>query len=325
MIKISVIVAVYKAEAYLHRCVDSLLAQTFTDFEILLIDDGSPDRSGEICDEYARRDARIRVFHKANEGVGATRRFGIDHACGEYSIHADPDDWAEPAMLEELYRKAKETDADMVICDYYVDFPNKTIYRKQEPASLDHYQLMKELFQRLHAGLWNKLIKSTCYKTRDVHFIKGINYREDLLVNIQILKQETKVAYLPKAFYHYDQIINSGSISRNITYEYYKVSEEVYKNLKWLLQDYDDFEDELNRQGLGLLYILLEIGARRIDLRNKKTELELNLNAKHLHSLRSDYRVFLVYLSLNVNHSLALFLCTLVTKMKYLLVELKLR
>ena len=113
MIKISVIVAVYKAEAYLHRCVDSLLAQTF--------------------DEYARKDSRIRTFHKPNEGVGATRQFGIDHACGEYSIHADPDDWVEPTMLEELYRKAKETDADMVICDYYVDFPHKRLTGSRNP------------------------------------------------------------------------------------------------------------------------------------------------------------------------------------------------
>lgn len=325
MIKISVIVAVYKAEVYLHRCVDSLLAQTFTDFEILLIDDGSPDRSGEICDEYARKDARIRVFHKANEGVGATRQFGIGHACGEYSIHADPDDWAEPTMLEELYKKAKETDADMVICDYYVDFPHKTIYRKQEPTSLDSHQLMKDLFQRLHAALWNKLIKSTCYQTRDVHFIKGINYREDLLVNMQILKQEIKVTYLPRAFYHYDQIINSGSITHNISYEYYKVWEEVFKNLKRLLHDYAELENELDREGIRLLYILLEIKARRRELESKKTELGLNLDMNRLYSLRSDYRVLLVFLSLNVSHAFALFLCALVNRVKSWLVGLKLR
>lgn len=325
MIKISVIVAVYKAEAYLHRCVDSLLAQTFTDFEILLIDDGSPDRSGEICDEYAQKDSRIRTFHKPNEGVGATRQFGIDHACGEYSIHADPDDWVEPTMLEELYRKAKETDADMVICDYYVDFPHKTTYRKQEPTSLDSHQLMKDLFQRLHAALWNKLIKSTCYQTREVHFIKGINYREDLLVNMQILKQETKVAYLPRAFYHYDQIINSGSITHNISYEYYKVWEEVFKNLKRLLHDYAELENELDREGIRLLYILLEIKARRRELESKKTELGLNLDMNCLYSLRSDYRVLLVFLSLNVSHAFALFLCTLVNRAKSWLVGLKLR
>ena len=106
--KISVIVPVYKAEAYLHRCVDSLLAQTFQDFEVLLVDDGSPDRSGEICDEYARKDSRVRVFHKENGGVSSARQYGMDHAQGEYTIHADPDDWVEPTMLEELYRKEKD-------------------------------------------------------------------------------------------------------------------------------------------------------------------------------------------------------------------------
>ena len=114
---ISIIVAVYKAESCLRRCVDSLLAQTFQDYEILLVDDGSPDRSGEICDEYARKDNRVRVFHKENGGVASARQCGMNNARGEYVIHADPDDWVEPNMLEELYGKAKEENADMIICD----------------------------------------------------------------------------------------------------------------------------------------------------------------------------------------------------------------
>ena len=111
--KISVIVPVYKAEAYLHRCIDSLLAQTFFDFEILLVDDGSPDRSGEICAEYARKDRRVRVFRKNNGGVSSARQCGIDNVVGEYSIHVDPDDWVEPTMLEELYEKAKKEAAPL--------------------------------------------------------------------------------------------------------------------------------------------------------------------------------------------------------------------
>ena len=95
MPKVSIIVPVYKAEKYLNRCVDSILAQTFTDFELLLIDDGSPDRSGEICDEYAKKDSRIRVIHKENGGVSSARQRGLDESIGEYTIHADPDDWVE--------------------------------------------------------------------------------------------------------------------------------------------------------------------------------------------------------------------------------------
>ena len=93
---VSVIIPVYKAEQYIHHCLDSLLAQTFKDFEIILIDDGSPDKSGEICDSYAAADNRIKVIHKKNGGVSSARQCGIDHAVGEYTIHVDPDDWTEP-------------------------------------------------------------------------------------------------------------------------------------------------------------------------------------------------------------------------------------
>lgn len=127
MPKISIIVPVYKAEKYLNRCVDSILAQTFTDFELLLIDDGSPDKSGEICDEYARKDSRVRVIHKENGGVSSARQRGLDESIGEYTIHADPDDWVEPTMLEELYNKANKEDADMVICDFFYEYKTGSV------------------------------------------------------------------------------------------------------------------------------------------------------------------------------------------------------
>ena len=212
--KISVIVPVYKAEAYLHRCMDSLLAQTFTDFEILLVDDGSPDKSGEICDEYAKMDKRIRVFHKENGGVSSARQCGMDHARGEYTIHADPDDWVDPTMLEELYRKAKEEDADMVICDFYEERKNKTIYVRQQPSSLDHETVLCELFQQLHGSCCNKLVKRACYREFGVKFPLELSYCEDLFVNTCLLSHKINVAYLPKAYYHYDQYTNGESLVR---------------------------------------------------------------------------------------------------------------
>ena len=104
---ISIIVAVYKAESCLRRCVDSLLAQTFQDYEILLVDDGSPDRSGEICDEYARKDNRVRVFHKENGGVASARQCGMNNARGEYVIHADPDEYAGGTIRKGKRRKCR--------------------------------------------------------------------------------------------------------------------------------------------------------------------------------------------------------------------------
>ena len=214
--KISVIVPVYKAERYLHKCVDSLLAQTFSDFEVILVDDGSPDRSGELCDEYARRDSRVRVIHKPNGGVSSARQCGMDHAQGEYTIHADPDDWTEPTMLEELYRKAKDEDADMVICDFYMEFPYKKVYIRQCPPSLNTRTVLRALFQQLHGSCWNKLVRRTCYSQYGIRFPEGLNICEDFFVNAELLKHDIKVGYLARAFYHYDKSANPNSITVNM-------------------------------------------------------------------------------------------------------------
>ena len=214
---ISVIVPVYKAEKYIHRCVDSLLAQTFQNFEVLLVDDGSPDRSGEICDEYAKKDLRVRVFHKENGGVSSARQCGMDNARGEYTIHADPDDWVEPEMLEELYKKAKEEDADMVICDYYVNYRRKQIYKQQKPVSLDHDAIMRQLLlQQLHGACWNKLVRRKLIEDFGILFPLDMTIWEDLYVNCCFLMHEVKVCYLGKALYHYDTIINENSLVKNV-------------------------------------------------------------------------------------------------------------
>lgn len=118
MPKISVIVPVYKVEPYLAGCVDSLLAQTLQDIEIVLVDDGSPDGCGGICDEYAARDSRIRVIHQGNQGLPGARNSGLRAASGDYVGFVDSDDYIDPDMFEKLYEAARENDADFVMCDY---------------------------------------------------------------------------------------------------------------------------------------------------------------------------------------------------------------
>lgn len=214
--KISVIVAVYKAEAYLHRCVDSLLAQTFQDFEILLIDDGSPDNSGKICDDYAKQDARIRVFHKENGGVASARQCGIDHARGEYTTHVDPDDWVEPTMLEDLYKKAKEVDADMIWGDFYLEYKDETKYEKQQPSSLNVKNVLSDIFiNKLRISLCGRLIRTSYYKNNYIFFPLDIKYGEDNCVLIKLLCKVKRLSYLPHAYYHYDLHSNPNSLSRN--------------------------------------------------------------------------------------------------------------
>ena len=215
--KISVIVPVYKAEHYLARCVDTLLAQTFDDFEAILVDDGSPDNSGAICDEYALKDKRVRVIHQPNAGVSMARQKGLDNARGEYVIHADPDDWVEPDMLKELYAKVKEEDADMVICDFYAHYGEKVVYERQQPSSLDPNTVLCDLFKHLHGSCWNKLVRRVCFLKFDIQFSEGVSFCEDLLINSTLLQHNIKVAYLSNAFYHYDCCINSNSLVRKKT------------------------------------------------------------------------------------------------------------
>ncbi len=213
---VSIIVPVYKAEAYLHRCVDSLLSQTFTDFEILLIDDGSPDGSGMFCDKYAKKDSRIKVFHKENGGVASARQCGLDNATGEYIIHADPDDWVEITMLEALYMKAKEDDADMVICDFFIENNKGTHYRAQKLNSLNADVILRQLLShQLHGSCCNKLVRKSCFVKYDVCFNPDIIRWEDLYINCELLRHDIKVTYIPNAFYHYDCIINESSLVRN--------------------------------------------------------------------------------------------------------------
>lgn len=211
---ISVIIPVYNAEKTIRRTLDSIKEQTFLDFEVIMIDDGSTDASRDICDEYTRSDKRFRVKHKQNQGVGAARQDGIEEAKGEYTIHVDPDDWIEPTMLKDLYLKAKQSNADMVICDFFENIGKVQIYHKQQPHSLEPKTVLRELFQQLHGSCWNKLVKRVCYNQYNVSFPKNIYYCEDLYVNAKLLMHPIKVAYLPKAYYHYVQYNNKATLIR---------------------------------------------------------------------------------------------------------------
>ena len=236
--QISVIVPVYKAEKYLHRCVDSILAQSFTDFELILINDGSPDNSGALCNEYAKTDTRIKVFHNQNMGVSKTRQFGIDKAQGEYSIHVDSDDWIEPEMLEVLYKEAINSNADIVICDYYVNIGNTCRVIKQKPTSTLNSDVLQDMFRTLHGSLCNKLIRSSCYSEFGIHFPEDMSLCEDLYVVCSILKHDVKIKYTPQAFYHYIQDANDCSITK-ITGSGYEYDVMLLERFSELLKDND--------------------------------------------------------------------------------------
>lgn len=217
---ISVIIPVYNAEKYLRLCLDSLISQTYKDFEIILINDGSTDNSSNLCDEYSGIDNRIRVIHKKNGGVSSARQVGIDSARGTYTIYVDSDDWVEPNMLEELYNTAVSSKADMVICDYYMESLNEIKLIRQRPSGLEHDIVLADLFKTLHGSCCNKLIKRDCYSRYNISFPMNLSVCEDLYVIASLLKHNITVEYLPKAFYHYILNNNDNSLSKIVNSSY---------------------------------------------------------------------------------------------------------
>ncbi len=245
---VSIIVPVYKAEAYLSRCVDSLLSQSYEDFEILLIDDGSTDRSGEMCDEYASADSRVRTFHKANGGVASARQLGHDMARGEYIIHSDPDDWVEPDMLECMLSAAKKADADVVIAnhiEHYSASRSRTVENKFSslaPEDILHGLLRSEI----HGALWNKLIRKASLEKYDIRFLTGVSYSEDFYICCRLMQHsELVVVTVDKAFYHYVMYSNPHSIVRNITPQLLIDYQKVIQGVLECLDDEQFGEDKL--------------------------------------------------------------------------------
>lgn len=214
---ISIIVPVYNTDKYLCKCLDSILAQTYTNWEAILVDDGSTDKSGKICDDYAAKDKRFNVIHQNNGGVSVARQTGLDNATGDYIIHCDPDDWIEPTMLEELTQKAVKEDADMVICDIITHRNGIIEYSHIDlvtPTTAKEVQL-QIIRQKLHGSCCNKLIRSRFCKKAGFK-PSDIIYCEDELYNIRILNNDLKISYIPRALYNYRND-NIGSICNTLS------------------------------------------------------------------------------------------------------------
>lgn len=205
-IKISVIIPVYKAEAYIDKCIQDILGQKFKDFELLLVLDGSFDESEDICDKWALKDSRIKVIKEQHAGVAHARQVGIDNVHGEYILFVDADDTVSPTMLEEMYNVAKEQDADIVISDFTELTHSGDIYRSQQPSSLNGLSILEDILNgKLYGALWNKLISTEAIRRSKAHFVEALTMREDFVFLSELLPHVNKIAYIPKAFYGYER------------------------------------------------------------------------------------------------------------------------
>lgn len=259
---ISVIVPIYNAEAYLHKCIDGILTQTLSDFQLILVDDGSTDKSPQICDDYAHRDSRVEAVHKENGGLTSARKVGMDFARGGYSIHIDPDDWVEPNLLEALYCQAQAQNADMVICDFWEHANGAVIYSKQQPRSLHHKDVMAEMFTTLKGTMWNKLIRTSCYRQFQVQFYEELVLIEDLFLNFQLLLHPMTVAYVPQALYHYERNVNPNSLTMTGDERFQGYADGICRRFRELLQPYPEFWNLwVEKEMPWIAYLTLYYGA----------------------------------------------------------------
>lgn len=213
---ISVIVPIFNAEKYLHRCIKRILAQDYTDYELLLIDDGSTDNSGTICDEYAIKDNRIRVFHKENGGVSSARNWGLDNAIGEYIMFVDSDDYMLPGMLEVMVSTLKAKSADLVVCG--TTETGGGYWRPIADVDYSINQLKENFVSLLHTELlsppWNKIYKKEIIGSN--RFCEDISFGEDLLFNIQYLEKCENISFIKESpFYHEKENENSLVVKFN--------------------------------------------------------------------------------------------------------------
>lgn len=210
---ISIIVPVYKASMHVHKCVDSILDQTYKDFELILINDGSPDDSGEICEDYALKDSRVIVKHKQNGGVSSARNMGLDIAKGKYIMFVDSDDWIESNTLETLSDQIKSNHSDAIIFGLVKSLTSNNQLVKSEfngfykESEINISELVSNFVYYLNsAGMqpsWMYVFKASIIFEHKLRFNKNLVLYEDFDFNLRYLKHCNKVKFIPQALYHY--------------------------------------------------------------------------------------------------------------------------
>lgn len=237
--KVSITVPVYNAEKYLSQCIDSLLCQTLKELEIVIVNDGSTDGSLQICEEYARKDTRIKLVNKENEGSASARQAALDASTGEYVCSCDADDWMEPIAYEKLYNKAKETNADIVVFDSIADYSDgrQVVHRYGKDPNESKDLLDDAINGRFPISVCFKMIKRDIFRKYNLIWEKGINLGEDYLMTLKILQNKVKVAYLPYPLYHYRRIYGGSSYTNNITMNTFS---QIFYVQQWILAHVDN-------------------------------------------------------------------------------------
>lgn len=259
---ISVILPVYNVEKYLERCLNSILAQTFSDFEVILVDDGSTDSSGSICDEYALKYPNIIAIHKENGGLASARNTGIPHACGEYVAFVDSDDWIEKTTYQVLHSSVLEYAPDIisfgcrkiqngtVLNQTLPEFP-EGLYSKEQlrnqilPDSIAKHRAFDQAYLPVHMSAWGNLYKRDFVQKKALLFTSEREVlNEDWLFNIRCLHRAESLQVIHKAFYNYDT--REGSLSMSHKSDSYERKKKLFAAYQEELADVSNSDPEIN-------------------------------------------------------------------------------
>ena len=238
---ISVIVPVYKVEKYLEKCIESIIKQTYTNLQIILVDDGSPDNCGKICDEYAKKDSRIEVIHKINGGLSDARNVGINRANGRYIGFVDSDDYIKEDMYEKLINLIKEYDADISICNLYDVIDGNECIRNKDNGIHEYSRIdiLKEILldKNIQSYAWNKLYKKELFD--EIKYPIGKKY-EDIGTTFYLFEKCNKIVVTSEPEYYYlkraDSLVNNVTESTILDYTEIIIQRYLYikQNIKEL-------------------------------------------------------------------------------------------
>lgn len=293
---VSIIVPVYNVEKYLKQCVDSILGQTFPEFELILVDDGSKDGSSVICDNYAKSDDRVVVIHQENHGQTAARKAGFHASCGEYIYFVDSDDWLEPNLIELAYGLAVDNDADIVTFDSYFNysFHQCPVTQPIESGIFDKSGLMEKIYPKMiysgrffyfgiYAAMWNKIFRRSLVENNFDNVKNNIKIGEDGVLTFSAFLDANRVVIDGKNYlYHYRD--NNSSLTRSYVTDQYESAKLLIKTLREISDSKKVFD--LNRQiDYYLMYNVRSIFIEEFYYRYKKS---ISARIKNLKSIAAD-------------------------------------
>lgn len=287
---ISIIVPIYKVEKYLNKCIESILNQTYSNLEIILIDDGSPDKSGDICDFYKNKDSRIKVIHKKNGGVSSARNIGLDISKGKYIMFVDGDDYIDKNMVMGLYRLIKEQSADIAIGGVNdVDENNNQVNmsKKVTTFTINQLEAIRELLDEkyFNSVCWGKLYEAWLWK--DKRFNENIKIGEDLEILYDIFERVKKVVVnTEKCYYYYT--VRQNSVTHQEYNEEWKKAIEICRNIKEKTEEkYPTIFDSAVMRYLNINIKCIKMIVKYTPDRNEIKKLKKNIQPYFLRYLKN--------------------------------------